>query len=1081
MSQQGRLGTAGGATAETLTGDTGGPVSPDGANNINIVGGDTITVNGNPGTNTLTIDAAAGSYPISPFIVGPVGQAGYQTIQDGLDAADAAGGGTVYVQPGLFAENLTLYSSVDLSGAIGVADSGLCTIVGVHTPPISGPVTIRNIFLFSTTDIFNSASAGTAAIFLIDVGIVVTNGFTFNLPNWTGEFSGFDIRELQSTSPDNGFINNTAGATVLMTNATIGAGTGQTMVTSGPIDLFNCTVVCPVDFQTGTIATISGGTLFQETLTFSNDSTAIANNSSFSPTSGAGIDYNSSGNTTITTCSINSSNNPSIDGTGAGTLTLTGIDFSNDSNIAGTLTLAAGNSYSGTYKSDYTDHGVILGQGSASDMVATAAGSNGQILIGGTGVDPVFNDLTSTGGTITVTPGSNTLNIDIDETVATTFDVDNGANVSPTANIIELMGTGTFTPSGIETHNGTGNNIYFENRRWLSPFVVDPSTVTGERGTFSTIASAILAAAAAGGGLIYIRAGMYVENLTLVDDVHLFGIQTSLNNDVQIDGTMTADFTGVVRIESIFFLNAVGGSNIIVSTAGIPQLSFSKCFFSPTSASLCGSANASFILTFDLCGVLPGVTDIFDMSAGIMTFRRGNLNPFAGTLYQNILATGTAQYIFFEDEINHFMETQGTAVIDVSASNLAPGPNSAFNVNSAGSTITCYNSTINSTDASGDFAIGTGTFGYGDLVILGSAEDINATLTETIADWKPYCTAAATEATVIKGTVGFDSANFSVTAGFVSANAASETVAGVIEISTTAEAIAGTDDTTAITPAKLVDKLGVLTTNALCYGGGTAAAINWLAVGINGQIPIGNTGNPPTLATITGGTAITITNGAGSITVDADAATESAAGIIEIATTAEAIAGTDDTTAITPAKLVDKLGALTANGIAYGGGTTSAVNWLAEATNGQLPIGSTGTAPALTTLTAGNGITITNGAGTITIDSDNSGMNWTEVTGTTQAMAVDNGYIANNVALVTLTLPATAVVGDLVQVDGKGAGGWTVAQNAGQTIHFLAQDTTTGAGGSLSSTTQYDCLTLRCITADTDWVVETVMGNLTVV
>jgi hypothetical protein len=138
--------------------------------------------------------------------------------------------------------------------------------------------------------------------------------------------------------------------------------------------------------------------------------------------------------------------------------------------------------------------------------------------------------------------------------------------------------------------------------------------------------------------------------------------------------------------------------------------------------------------------------------------------------------------------------------------------------------------------------------------------------------------------------------------------------------------------------------------------------------------------------------------------------------------------------------------------------------------------------PDLATLTAGAGIAITNGAGSITITSNDGGMAWTEVTVTgPTAMAVDNGYIANNAALVTLTLPAVAVVGDVVKVDGSGAGGWLIAQNAGQTVHFLGQDTTTGAGGSLASTTQYDCVTYRCIVANTDWVVESAVGNLTVV
>lgn len=59
---------------------------------------------------------------------------------------------------------------------------------------------------------------------------------------------------------------------------------------------------------------------------------------------------------------------------------------------------------------------------------------------------------------------------------------------------------------------------------------------------------------------------------------------------------------------------------------------------------------------------------------------------------------------------------------------------------------------------------------------------------------------------------------------------------------------------------------------------------------------------------------------------------------------------------------------LTSNGLLLGNGT-SAMTALGAATNGQIPIGSTGNAPTLATLTAGSGITITNGAGAITIAS----------------------------------------------------------------------------------------------------------------
>lgn len=60
------------------------------------------------------------------------------------------------------------------------------------------------------------------------------------------------------------------------------------------------------------------------------------------------------------------------------------------------------------------------------------------------------------------------------------------------------------------------------------------------------------------------------------------------------------------------------------------------------------------------------------------------------------------------------------------------------------------------------------------------------------------------------------------------------------------------------------------------------------------------------------------------------------------------------------------LSTITDHGILLGSGT-GAITPLAVATNGQIPIGSTGSDPVLATLTGDNGITVTNGAGTITL------------------------------------------------------------------------------------------------------------------
>lgn len=108
-------------------------------------------------------------------------------------------------------------------------------------------------------------------------------------------------------------------------------------------------------------------------------------------------------------------------------------------------------------------------------------------------------------------------------------------------------------------------------------------------------------------------------------------------------------------------------------------------------------------------------------------------------------------------------------------------------------------------------------------------------------------------------------------------------------------------------------------------------------------------------------------------------------------------------------------------------------------------------------------------------------MLWTNVTGTSQSAVVENSYMANNAGLVTITLPATAAVLQRVRITGAGAGGWKLAQNSGQTIHWGSLSTTTGTGGYLASATRYDCVEVQCNVANTDWVVIGSQGSITIV
>jgi len=118
---------------------------------------------------------------------------------------------------------------------------------------------------------------------------------------------------------------------------------------------------------------------------------------------------------------------------------------------------------------------------------------------------------------------------------------------------------------------------------------------------------------------------------------------------------------------------------------------------------------------------------------------------------------------------------------------------------------------------------------------------------------------------------------------------------------------------------------------------------------------------------------------------------------------------------------------------------------------------------------------------TLTINTIGGFITWNRVAGPAVAAAVDNGYIPTNAALVTFTLPVASAVGDEIEIAGEGAGGWSIAQNAGQSVQFGNLATTVGVGGSLSSTNQWDTVRIVCRVANTTWSVLSNVGVLNVV
>ena len=137
------------------------------------------------------------------------------------------------------------------------------------------------------------------------------------------------------------------------------------------------------------------------------------------------------------------------------------------------------------------------------------------------------------------------------------------------------------------------------------------------------------------------------------------------------------------------------------------------------------------------------------------------------------------------------------------------------------------------------------------------------------------------------------------------------------------------------------------------------------------------------------------------------------------------------------------------------------------------------------TITAGNaGVTITNGdgvSGNPTIAVAGGGFPWTDITGATQTLAINNGYVTDRGGGVTYTLPATATEGDMIWIAGK-LGIWVVAQNALQQILIGSASSTIGITGSITATNVGDCMLLLCTTTGTStvWRAVNLVGNLTI-
>ncbi len=320
---------------------------------------------------------------------------------------------------------------------------------------------------------------------------------------------------------------------------------------------------------------------------------------------------------------------------------------------------------------------------------------------------------------------------------------------------------------------------------------------------------------------------------------------------------------------------------------------------------------------------------------------------------------------------------------------------------------------------------------------------------------------------------------------------------------------------------------GLATANRAVITTGATGTPVATALATDGQLIIGSTAGAPAAATLTAGSGITITNASNSITIAVTAGTTvvetltgntggaispTSGNINTLGTGSITIVGSGSTlttqlTGLTNHNVLVGAGTATItnlapsatsgvplisqgsaadpifgtavvagggtgstsfniNGAVYSNTTTTGALQAATLTSGQLLIGGT-TTPAAATLTAGAGITITNGNNSITIASSTGGFTWSDTSGTVNA-AVQNGYFITGTC--TSTLPASPNEGDTIKYIVDTTSLLTITANTGQKIRIATQ--LSAAAGTAVNTQRGDAITLVYRSTGTTWFAE---------
>lgn len=236
--------------------------------------------------------------------------------------------------------------------------------------------------------------------------------------------------------------------------------------------------------------------------------------------------------------------------------------------------------------------------------------------------------------------------------VAVEYTTDNGDAI-PALGVLRVVGQTNGIIQTVETH-GSGNTVTVEDLTSTTWLVVDPSSTPGQRGTYQTIESAMLDATP--GTTIFLKDGLYIENVALTPGVNITAYNTQFTAGVKIKGKLSMTAAGASTISGVA-LETNGDAVAAVNGSSASQIYITNCTVTTTdfyAIEMTSTSGASLIrISFCWLYVRTSSKEFFDVSGA------GSLQIFAtnnsGGSVTSVVSTFSSSGILrIEDSVLRF-------------------------------------------------------------------------------------------------------------------------------------------------------------------------------------------------------------------------------------------------------------------------------------------------------------------------------------------------------------------------------------------------------------------------------------------